>query len=125
MKPETIKAIFTNLLFVIGVILLIIGFVQGTRTVVKLVVFNKYPLDTWEESKCDQPPYGGLTPVPVTDMKFPQQTNQEDLNKAQQKCEADREYERKVKVTEDIVGSITFLISGIALVYFFRRFILK
>ena len=63
MKPETIKAIFTNLLFVIGVILLIVGFVQGTRTIVKLLTFDQYPLDSYEEIRCEQPPYA--MPIPV------------------------------------------------------------
>ena len=36
-----IKAIFTNLLYVIGIILIIFGFVRGTITGTYLVIFDK------------------------------------------------------------------------------------
>ena len=53
MKAESIKAIFTNLLFVIGVILLIFGFIQGALTASRLVVFEQYPLNSYEETRCE------------------------------------------------------------------------
>lgn len=56
-KGETIKAIFTNLLFLIGVILMIVGFIRGTSTTVKFLVFDKYPLNSYEETRCDYPQY--------------------------------------------------------------------
>jgi hypothetical protein len=122
MKPETIKAIFTNLLFVIGVILLIVGFVQGTRTAVKLITFNEYPLDSYEETKCDQPPYavpavvdGGKT-APIID---------EATRQTKADCKLELNHERKVRETEDIVGAITMLVSGGTLIFFFRKYILK
>ena len=119
MKPETIKGIFTNLLFVIGVILMITGFIQGTRTVVKLAVFENYPLETWEETKCEQYPY---VAAPVDSEK----TTPAEVNpRVKEDCKAQLATERKVKMTEDIVASISFLVSGATLVYFFRRFILK
>ena len=122
MKPETIKAIFTNLLFVIGVILLIVGFVQGTRTAVKLLTFDQYPLDSYEETKCDQPPYavipveGGKT-APVTDDATARQTKAD--------CVVQLNHQRKVRQTEDIVGALTMLVSGGTLIFFFRKYILK
>lgn len=123
MKPETIKAIFTNLLFVIGVILLIVGFIQGTRTAVKLITFDKYPLDAYEESKCDQPPYLDM-PQPVDAVKtVPVKGVTAEQSRID--CLAQIEHERKVKQTEDIVGAITMLVSGGTLVFFFRKYILK
>lgn len=123
MKPETIKAIFTNLLFVIGVILLIVGFIQGTRTAVKLITFDKYPLDPYTETKCDQPPYAAM-PIPVEGGKTAPATEAQ-TRETKQACTSELEHERKVKETEDIVGAITMLVSGGTLVFFFRKFILK
>jgi hypothetical protein len=120
MKPETIKAIFTNILFVVGVILLIVGFFQGTRTAVKLVTFDKYPLDSWAETRCDYPNIVYDTSIPEKDVP-----SQADREKQKQDCLDSLEYERSVRMTEDIVGSITLLVSGGALVFFFRKFILR
>lgn len=119
MKPDTIKAIFTNLLFVIGVILTIIGFISGTSTVVKLAVFDTYPLASWEETKCDQSPYV-VTPLEGEKSMVPADNPQ-----MRDECKAGLERERKVKLTEDIVTSISFVVSGLSLIYFFRRYILK
>ena len=121
MKPETIKAIFTNLLFVIGVILVIVGFIQGTRTLVNSLTFDQYPLDSWAETKCDQYPYvPAPADMPKTDL--PAQPNAEQMR---ENCKTQLEYERKVKKTEDVVASISFMIAGGTLIFFFRRFILK
>ncbi len=121
MKPDTIKAIFTNLLFVIGVILTIIGFISGTSTVVKLAVFDTYPLDSWEETKCDQAPY---LATPLEEEKRPSPVGQ-DLPRMRDECRSGLERERKVHLTEDIVTSISFIVAGLSLVYFFRKYILK
>src|SRR3990167_7920317 len=51
MKTTIIKAIFTNLLFVIGVILMVIGFIRGTTTAVNSIVFEKYPLEQYEKTR--------------------------------------------------------------------------
>ncbi len=120
MKPETIKAIFTNILFVVGVILLIIGFFQGTRTAVKLITFDKYPLDSWSETRCDIPNVIYDTSIPEKDM-----VSKEDREKQKADCLKSLEYERSVRLTEDVVGSITLLVSGATLVFFFRKFILR
>jgi uncharacterized membrane protein YiaA len=39
MNTKTIKTIFTNTLFVIGVVVSIIGFVNSTRTLANLIIF--------------------------------------------------------------------------------------
>ena len=125
MKPETIKAIFTNLLFVIGVILLIVGFAQGTRTAVKLLTFDQYPLDSYEETKCDQPPYAMPVPAPLEGGKTAPVVDEGAARQTKADCVTQLTHQRKVRQTEDIVGAITMLVSGGALVYFFRRYILK
>jgi len=119
MKPEIIKAIFTNLLFVIGVVLLIFGFIRGSLTVVRLFTFDKYPLASYEEMRCDNQ-FGNVMYQPdgkevVIDKE--QQAQQ----KAQ--CEENLDYSRKVTQVEHIVTAISTLVSGAVLVYSFRRFI--
>ncbi len=109
MKRETVKAIFTNLLFVIGVILVIVGASRGILTVVRLVVFDSYPLDYYAETRCTllpARPDGGEV-MPIIDGN----------------CEESLEHERKIKLTDDIVNSVTMLLSGLALTLSFKRFI--
>jgi hypothetical protein len=112
MKTETIKAIFTNLLFVIGVVLLIVGASRGVLTVARLAVFDEYPLDYYAESRCN------ITPA------YPEDEG-EVMPKTNTDCDDNLDYERKIKLTEDIVNSITLIISGATLVFAFKRFILK
>jgi hypothetical protein len=121
MKAETIKAIFTNLLFVIGVIFLIFGFIQGTQTVVRLATFDKYPLQIYEETRCENE-FPAMRPVIEPDQ--PPMSDQ-DQQERRQKCEASLDYQRRVKQTEDIVVSITTLVAGAVLVLSFKRFIFK
>lgn len=122
MKTEKIKAIFTNLLFVIGIVLVIVGFIRGTLTVTQIIVFDKYPINSYEETRCDQ----GI--VPVEEMKKEGETlamTKQEIKEQKDKCQNSIEQGRKVKMTEDIVTSITTLLSGLALIYFFKRFIFK
>lgn len=102
MKPEVIKALFTNILFVVGVIVLIIGFFKGSNTLAKSLFFEQYPLESWEESRCEMEPIG--------------QTKISECNKSTQTM-------RITKKVEDSVSSISLLVSGAVLVYFFRGFI--
>lgn len=122
MKSDTIKAIFTNILFVIGVILIIIGFTQGTLTITRMFVFDKYPLNSYEETRCE---FESGMSKPVIQDENATPLSDAEIKDRKEKCLVSLEYQRKVKKTEDIVGSITMLISGIALVYVFRRFISK
>jgi len=112
MKTETIRAIFTNILFVVGVVLSIIGFIQGALTVTRTVVFDKYPLQSFEESRC----YYENRPE-LAQSKTPDSTQKE------KECLQQLDYERNVRQTEDIVRSLSFMASGFVLIYFFRRFI--
>lgn len=123
MKTENIKAIFTNLLFVIGVILVIFGFVNGVSTATKSMVFDKYPINSYDETKCDME-YMVPTMAASPDGKtIPPQDSKEDKEARMKKCEDSLEMQRKVKQTEDIVSSITTFVAGGVLVYAFRKFI--
>ncbi len=123
MKAETIKAIFTNLLFVIGVIFVIFGFIQGTQTAVRLATFEKYPLQVYEETRCEYE-NDAMRPIDPTNGS-PVPLNNDQLIDRKSKCESSLDYQRKVKQTEDIVVSITTLVAGAVLVLGFRRFIFK
>ena len=119
MKSQTIKAIFTNLLFVIGVILLIFGFIRGSITLTRLVIFDKYPLQSYEETRCQI----DLLPQPVSTDGKTQLLSQKESQDRQEKCTASLEHERKVRQTEDIVYSVTTLVAGFVLIVAFKRFI--
>lgn len=109
MKTDTIKAIFTNVLFLIGVILLIIGGSRGLLTLTRVVVFESYPLDPYAETRCNVSP---IAPVEGEIMPRP------DVN-----CLENLEHERRVKLTDDAVGATTMLIAGFILTFGFKRFI--
>ena len=128
MKTELIKATFTNLLFVIGVVLIIIGFVRGTDTLVKTIVFDTYPLDTWEESRCENEVMYQTTPAMVeapvgTTSDDSMKQTQEKTEERMERCEASLNRQRDTKQVSDIVGSFTMLLSGVVLVYAFKGFI--
>ncbi len=123
-KTAIIRVIFTNVLFVIGVILLVIGFVQGSLTAAKMVIFEKYPLNSYEESRCDASYFATPKPVAIDDVT-PIDTNSEEYKQQQTECKRQLEFDRKVRQTEDIVGSISFLVAGAALTIVFRRFIFE
>lgn len=120
MKSQVIKAIFTNLLFVIGIILTITGFVRGTSTAVKIAVFDKYPLNNYEETRCELDPVSREVPLakPIEETL----TEEEKLER-QESCIKSLEYSRRIKKVEDITYSISFLVSGLALAVIFKRFI--
>jgi hypothetical protein len=112
MKATSIKAVFTNLLFVLGVILIILGASRGTSILVRLVAFEKYPLGYYPEARCR------LAPAPISE-------NGEVMPKVDINCEESLELERKIKLTDDVVNSVTFLVAGIVLALGFRRFIFE
>jgi len=132
MKTDFVKAIFTNVLFVIGVILLIVGFTMGTNTAVKSIVFDEYPLDSWEETRCSEIEQFGGTMVerPVTQPGESPELSEEQLAKEEaekeervEKCIAAQAQQRQRKQVEDIVGAFTMLVAGTVLVFTFRGFI--
>ena len=129
MKTETIKAIFMNLLFVIGVILTIIGFVRGSLTVTRMFVFEKYPLQSYEETRCDleyMPMATQVTPAVTPEGKGEATLiPEEELQSRREKCLASVERERETRKVEDFVTSLTILVSGVFLVLSFKRFIFK
>lgn len=121
LKPDTIRAIFTNILFVIGVILLIVGFIRATSTVANLVTFDKYPLANYEETRCDYE----VIPKPVTlDQNMASESAREMENR-KASCLESIDRQRQQKQVNDIVTSVSLLVSGAALVLSFRRFIVK
>jgi hypothetical protein len=119
MKTTSIKAIFTNLLFVIGVILMVIGFIRGTSTAANSLVFPKYPLNQYEETRCQLE-----IPAPAKiDNESTPIVDQKETEMRKQQCEESMEYARKTKQVNDITQSISFFISGLAIALIFKRFI--
>lgn len=125
MKTELVKAIFTNFLFVIGVIILIVGFVQGTNTLTKSVLFDQYPLSSWEETRCEMDPTYSRTAIDPSIMNADTTTEFEKAKQEEriEKCLASLEQQRNRNQVEDIVSSFTMLIVGAIMVFVFRGFI--
>ncbi len=121
-KADTIKAIFTNLLFVIGVILIIFGFSKGTLTLARIATFEKYPLDSYQETKCE---LEVNAPRYVKPDGTVQDLSPEEKSKQLAKCTASLEHERSVKKLDDLVISFSTLIAGAAVAFSFKRFIFK
>lgn len=120
-KADTIKAIFTNLLFLIGVILIVIGFIQSVSITAKLIVFESYPLNSYEENRCNN--LTNTRPAPVLEKTATDsaQPTKEEI----QQCKVDLEQDRKLRMVEDVTRAIGFLTSGIVISAIFRRFIFK
>lgn len=123
MNTDLIKATFTNLLFVIGVILLIVGFAQGTNTLVKSIAFEKYPLQSYEETRCETEFMYPTYPVDINSDKEVQQPDDAQKEKRLQNCLTSVENQRTTKQVEDAVSSFTLFVSGSALVFIFKGFI--
>lgn len=122
MNPTTIKAIFTNLLFVIGVILIVVGFTTGTLTFARSIIFEKYPLNSYEETRCEME-LQSLKSAPVIEKQEP--ISKEEQDRRYETCKDSLEHDRKVRQVEDVVRSISFLFSGAVISFIFKRFIFK
>lgn len=116
MKPELVRAIFTNILFIIGVILTIFGFGRGSVTAAKFIVFGTYPLNGYEETRCD---------IQTSPMREGDTQTAEERRDARMSCFEAVERERKLQMIEDVVGSITMFTSGVVLIFSFKRFLFK
>ncbi|MFH1706112.1 MAG: hypothetical protein ABH867_04380 [Patescibacteria group bacterium] len=120
MKTKIIKAIFTNLLFVIGVVLMVVGFVRGVSTVVKSAVFEKYPLNDYEETRCQTETFPRVVPL---EGAIAEPLSEQEKKEIKADCFKSLEQARKVKQVDDITYSLSFLASGLALTLIFKRFI--
>jgi hypothetical protein len=110
--PKSIILVFGNLLFLIGVILLVVGFVRGLQTAAFSLFLDKYPLQSYEEN-CALA-YG--RPI---DNNYKGPSDQE-LQDEKKDCESRIERSRKVKQIGDISGSIGLIISGVVLAILFN-----
>jgi len=122
MKVDTIKAIFTNLLFVVGVILLIYGFIQGSLTIARSLIFDQYPLNSYEETRCE---YEFAAPKETVGVAKATPSG-ETANQSRQTyegCQQQLNYQRKIRQTEHIVGAVSTFAAGLILVVSFKRFI--
>lgn len=123
MKATSIKALSMNIIFIIGIVLTVIGFVNGTTTVVRSLVFDEYPLNTYDEDRCSQAAY---VPVPV-EKRVDEITSPsgEEQAQMQQKCEEALAHSRKVKQVNDFTSSFSMLIAGLALTRIFKGFLFE
>jgi len=121
MKPEIIKSIFTNLLFVIGVVLMVVGFIRGTATIANSIVFDQYPLDEWQETRCSID-MNYQDPALLPSDTSPTETKGS-FEQRKVECQQALDTTRRTKQVNDITYSFGFFVSGIALALCFKRFI--
>ena len=126
MHSDVVKVFFTNLLFVVGVVLLIVGFSIGANTLAKSLIFPQYPLKVWDETRCEY----DMWPVEDVSSSQAQQLSPEALEYSNQQkkarldsCQASIAQQRVTQQVEDSVTAITLLISGLLLTLFFKGFI--
>lgn len=115
-----IKAIFTNLLFVVGIALMVIGFVRGASTISKIAFFDQYPLPSYEESRCEF----GYYPDPMLTSEAAEEQKKQ-MDEQKRKCQADVERGRSVQKVEDVTFSVSSFVAGIALALIFKQFIFQ
>lgn len=119
MKPETIKAISTNILFALGVILVVIGFIRGSSAVVNSLAFNEYPLDEWQESRCME--VGAFqSPLLLEKDQTAFLEAKEHFEQQKIECEKTLERVRRTKQVTDFTYSFGFFASGIVLAVLFK-----
>jgi len=104
MKSHLIRTIYLYVVSVIGVIMIVTGFIGLVNTTVKLIVFDKYPV-----------PY-------YTDfVKDPSITDTKDERTAEQKAEDERKAEerrdqaRKEQMVNDLTNGIALTVVGTVL----------
>lgn len=116
-STQTITTFFMNLLFAIGVILMIAGFVFGFKTLSYTLFLDEYPLEPYEQD-CWQ--YS--RPVMVDSP----QLNQDATPPAQlsenpdPQCLSQITARRKVKQIENLTNSLGLFVAGIIVVLFFN-----
>jgi len=115
LAPQTIKVIFTNLLFVIGVIITVIGFVHSTSTVAKLILFEQYPLGYEEDCRTLTRPIAVEEKTPII--------SKEEQQHQEESCRSRLELQRQERKVSDITTSISTFIAGGVIILTFRRFI--
>ena len=95
----------------------VVGFTQGTAVVVKSLVFDNYPLDNYEETKCNLGMPTREVPLEKNEIE---PISEEDRKDKQDVCISGLEHARKVKQVEDITNSISLLIAGLVLAKIFK-----
>ena len=112
-KNKTIISIFLNFLFVVGVILTVVGFINGLQFTAKTIIFDKYPLQSYEED-CQR---YTIEARPVLDkIASPAASLDEQIAE----CKVSVEQRRKIKMVEDLTQSVGFLVSGLVLAFLFN-----
>ena len=112
-KTKPIIALFLNLLFALGVIILIFGFINSLRFGAYTIVFDDYPLNQYEE---DCAYLRG--PIEISPDGKP--VNPEASEKLEQDCEQKITRRRQIKQVNDLTTSLGLLISGLFLIYLFN-----
>ena len=112
-NPQTIAAFFINFLFVVGVILLVVGFIRSLRLAAYTLLFDQYPLGPYEDCSYMVKPV--IAPGSQLD------TDTSDLARQEQdRCQKSLASRRKVQQVDEAVQAVGLLLSGAVLVWLFN-----
>lgn len=105
----TVRALYLYLFSGLGVILMIIGAYLSVLYFVRITQFEKYPLPSYEETRCDfVSDYPPFPPPGETTVATPT----EDTENRRQECLTQLEQTRQRKETEDFTAALTLLVLG-------------
>jgi hypothetical protein len=113
-RTKNIMLIFLNFIYVLGIILTIVGFIQGLQTLAYSLLLDKYPANMYEDN-CSRVNY----PKPV-DPPAVEKESQQDLADQKQECLSGLERQRKIKQINDATRSVGFLVAGVVLILLFN-----
>ena len=103
MLKQSIPTIYFYLLSAVGMVLLIIGLFKTTHFLSGVMFFDKYPLQSYSETRCENMPQ----PVTENGKTLPLQKETMDL------CLKSLEKERLATKQNDLEQSISFTIIGL------------
>lgn len=116
-KANLVKTIYLYVFSGVGLSLFIIGVFMAIQYLVNTTQFEKYPLNTWEETQCEYPPYLSVAkPMPVEETTDAT-PSAEEVKKQEERCTTNQESMRNRKRVDDLTRALTFLVIG-PLVFF-------
>lgn len=113
MRSNLIKTIYLYVFSGLGLGLFLFGVFSGVFFLVNVTQFDKYPLQTYEETQCDYPHYGPYAkPVPIGEETREATPSSQEFEEQERKCEERLELTRQRKKVDDATRTLAFLIIG-------------
>jgi len=115
-----VVAVFTNVLFVLGVIFVVVGLIQGIKIVGYKLLLDEYPTRYGGED-CSYAGQGYPMPVGMEPAKVASgSADAGEVEKQRQSCEVRVARDRQVKQVDDVALAVGMSMSGWALIFLFN-----